>query len=65
MRVHKHKWELKDKTILEAPLTKIAKANLKEMQVKSGMPREFYLDKLILTFTCECGKYRIEERPKD
>jgi len=56
-----HKWKLVDKTILESPYTKLTRAGGK--YAGSGMPAEFFLDKVVLTFLCEiCGEYSIEER---
>jgi hypothetical protein len=59
--MHKHNWNLIDKTVIESAFTKLLNSGRAVTSFKMGNA-EVARDIVVLVFKCECGKIRIEER---
>lgn len=64
---HRHKWDLKDKTVIPPAVHELdldgseASGRGAVLRIATLMER-MNLGYVVLTFTCACGDYRIEKR---
>jgi hypothetical protein len=62
--MHRHNWNMIDKTILEAPFSKALRHGVdRPFRSQTAHGAEvFTRDTLVLTFKCDCGGIKVESR---
>ena len=58
-RRHKHNWNLVDKTVFDSPFRTKNLTNVKASELASKL---LLRNTIILTFKCDCGDVRVEQR---